>query len=117
MQAAKAMRAVCKFRPTSGACPTEYTDYPETRDSALALLSGIEGFHTSVQSAIQNADKLGDTRQALKNPESTSGSTGVRVAILPARVRLLESSVSEVLATMSSRIDDVISNGKTRTRR
>ena len=98
------------FSPPSEACPTEYADYRETRDSALALLTRIEGIHPAVQSAAPVAEQLDGARQALESMGNTSGSTGGRPAVLQARVTTLENNLSEALADISSQIDGVISN-------
>lgn len=102
------------FRPPSEACPTEYTDYQETRDSALATLTEIEGIRLKAQSGAQKAEQLDDARQALENQERTSGSTGGRRAVLQTRVTTLESNISETLAAISSQIDGVISDSTMR---
>ena len=102
------------FNPPSEACPTEYTDYRETRNSALALLKEIQGIQPAVRSAAQEAEQLHGARQDVESLENTSGSTGGRLAILKARVGQLEGNLSQALAGISDQIDGVIS---TRTKR
>ena len=103
------------FSPPSEACPTEYADYRETRDSALALLTQIEGIQPAAQDAAQEAKQLDGARQDVESHENTSSSTGGRLAILQARVRQLEHNLSQALAAISSQIDGVISNSAKRT--
>ena len=69
------------FDPPSEACPTEYTDYQEARDSTLALLKEIEGVQHAAQSAAREAKQLDRARQDVKSLEDTSSSTGGRLAI------------------------------------
>ena len=103
------------FSPPSEACPTEYTDYRETRDSALVLLTEIEGIQLATQSAAHKAAQLDGARQDAESLEKTSGSTGGRLAVLQARVRQLEGNLLSALAVISSQIDGVTSSSTKRT--
>ena len=103
------------FSPPSEACPTEYTDYRETRDTALTLLKKIERIQPAAQSAVQKAVRLHGARKDVESLEDTSSSTGGRLAVLQARARQLEGSLSQSLEAISSQIDGVISNSTKRT--
>ncbi|MYD94620.1 MAG: hypothetical protein F4Y02_13220 [Chloroflexi bacterium] len=99
------------FEPPSEACSVEYEDYHQMLEETMDRFERLQGLQHASQNGDLVAQELDQAQQDFESLEDISSSTGGRRAVLEKRVAQLKARLSQALADISSRIDDIVSAG------